>query len=132
MEQRMRERRENDRGKGRMNKNKPLIKVSKEREKEIKDKWIYNISARTLNKSETSILQRGLAFTPSQPSPNVVDFIAAIEDGARLLGAETAEAASLRSNGTRLMQRFRPAPPNITAEERLAIKSIQPIKGGRR
>ena len=85
--------------------------VSKEKEKEVKAKWIYNISSKSLNEPQTNVLQRSLAFTPSQSAPDYVDFVVAIESGARLFGHETAEAASLRSNGTRLMRQFRPAPP---------------------
>ena len=102
-----------------------MMTVSKEKEKEVKAKWIYNISSKSLNEPQTNVLQRSLAFNPSQSAPDYVDFVVAIESGARLFGHETAEAASLRSNGTRLMRQFRPAPPNVTPEERRVIKDIR-------
>ena len=108
-----------------MVKDKPLVAISKEREKEIKEKWVYNLTTRTLNEAQLSVLQRGLAFNPSKQNANSIEFVATIESAARLIGPETAEAASLRSSCIRLLRQHQPARQNITKEEWQAIKEFE-------
>ena len=72
-----------------------FVTLSKEQEKEQKKKWIYNISSKQLTPHHISVLEKGLAFTPTPHKPPTLDLIVAIETGARQLGLQSDAAASL-------------------------------------
>ena len=50
-------------------KEKPIMHISREREKELKDKWVYNQSAKNLSTHHINVLLKGLAFTPTPHKP---------------------------------------------------------------
>ena len=106
-------------------KDKPLSQINKQREKEMKEKWIYNISSKILNQHHISVLQKGLAFTPTPNKPPTLDLIVAVETGARQLGLNSDAASSLRSSAAKILANTKIPPPNITREERQAIKDLK-------
>ena len=104
---------------------KPLVQISKEKEEELKKKWVYNTSSKTLSNRHMHILQKGLAFTPTPHKPPTIDIIVAIETGARQLGLNSDAASGLRSSASKILANLKIPPPNITREERQTIKDLK-------
>ena len=72
-----------------------------------------------------SVLQKGLAFTPNPAKPPTLDLVVAVESGARQLGLQSDAASGLRSSAAKIMARPTILPPNITQNERAAIKQLK-------
>ena len=92
---------------------------------EIKKKWVYDISSKTLTNAHLSVLQKGLAFTPTPREIPIIDTVVAVESGARQLGAESAAAVRLRASAATLLHRCVKPAANVTREENLAIKDLR-------
>ena len=104
---------------------KQLKSITREKAEEIKKKWIFNTSSKTLTQAHLNVLTKGLAFTPTPKKPPTLDFIVSIESGARQLGLQSDATSALRSSAARALQHPPALPPNITAEERQAIRGLK-------
>jgi len=88
-----------------------------------KTKWVINLSSRTLNKAEVSLLRKGLNFTVTPTSIPATEIITKIESAVRPLDTERADTVR-RSVNTILQQAQLPT-PNITKEQQEAFKSLK-------
>ena len=104
---------------------KPIASVSKEREREVKEKWVYNTSSKTLTEPQNNVLEKGLAFTPTPSKAPTLDLIVAVESGARQLGLQSDAASSLRAAAAKVLSKPKTPPANITRDERQAIKDLK-------
>ena len=80
-----------------------------------KTKWVINLSSRTLNEVEVSLLKKGLNFAVTPTSVPATEIIAKIESAVRLLDAERAD--TVRRSVNTILQQAQPPTPNITKEQ---------------
>ena len=57
---------------------------------------MYNITSKNLTPDHICVLKKGLAFTPTPHKLPTLDFLVAVETGARQLGLQIDATASLR------------------------------------
>ena len=88
-----------------------------------KTKWVINLSSRTLNEAEVSLLKKGLNFAVTPTSVPATESIAKIESAVRLLDAERAD--TVRRSVNTILQQAQPPTPNITKEQQEALKSLK-------
>ena len=90
------------------------------------NKWVVNLSSRTLTNAEERVLRRGLNFAPTPRRIPYIDIIAAVEGVTRHLNTE--EASELRGSVCSLLKRARPPSSNMDKEERAALKTLRQDK----
>ena len=86
-------------------------------------KWVINLSKYKLNKTETSVLAKGLNFAISPPDVCAEEFVIATEVACRKL--DKAEATQLRAKVASVLKSSKPPCQNVTKEERKAIKDLK-------
>ena len=87
------------------------------------EKWVMNLSNRSLTVSERSVLMKGLNFSVTPSKIPVADIIAATEHACSQL-KDKSQAESLRSEVVRIVRKSKPPRSNISKEEREAIRSL--------
>ena len=88
-----------------------------------KTKWVINLSSRTLNEAEVSLLKKGLNFAVTPTRVQATKIIAKIESAVRPLDAERAD--TIRRSINTMLQQAQPSTPNITKEQQEALKSLK-------
>ena len=88
-----------------------------------KDKWVINLSSRSLSNAEESLLKKGLNFAVTPSNIPATEIIAKIESAVRSLDAKQAD--TVRRAVNTILQQAEPLKPNITKEERDALKSLK-------
>jgi len=86
-------------------------------------RWIVNISSRDLDGPERSVLSKGLNFVVSPSRIPVEEFVAATEKICSQLEPQKADA--LRSEVTFALNKAKPGTPNLSKDEREAIKRLR-------
>lgn len=84
---------------------------------------VVNLSDKTLNPSESQVLSKGLNFAATQHTVNILDFITGIESAVPQLSEETADR--FRCEASVALSNIKPAKPNISKNEHLAIKKLK-------
>ena len=91
-----------------------------------KSKWVINLSSRSLSDAEVSLLQKGLNFAVTPTSIPATEIVAKVESAIRPLDAEQAD--TVRRNVNSILQKAKPAEPNITREMKQALKGLKEDK----
>ena len=90
------------------------------------NKWVINISSKPLTKAQEKLLAHGPNYAVVSKSPPIAEYIAAIEQACSKLKQGEAEELGGKSN---LSSRGHATPPpNITREERKAIRELKEDK----
>ena len=88
-----------------------------------KDRWVKNLSERSLNKDEEEVLKLGLNFAVTPTKIPVSEIIASTELACLSLDAST--SSRLRSDVTKVLKTAKPPKPNITLPQRTALDSLK-------
>ena len=86
-------------------------------------KWIVNVSKKVLDKSEVSILSKGLNFAVAPEQVPLEDFVVATEKVCGQLGQT--ETDVLRSKVVSRLCYVKSAPPNLPTAERSALSRLK-------
>ena len=89
-----------------------------------KEKWVKNISNRTLSKDEVSVLAKGLNFSTTPKKPPVVDIISATESAIKQSGLNQPEAEELRHKVCSTLVNAKLPRPNLTSGEQAALRDL--------
>ncbi|XP_019643892.1 PREDICTED: uncharacterized protein LOC109484960 [Branchiostoma belcheri] len=89
-------------------------------------KWVVNISKKSLTDHQTGVLQKGLNFAVTPDKVPVEDFVVATESACLHLSPSSAE--QLRSEVAGILRTAKPPKPNITKQEREALKELKKEK----
>jgi len=87
------------------------------------EKWVVNLSSRTITASEQQILQKGLGFAVSPRRIPATEIIAQVETAVKKLDTVSADAA--RRDVDSILQKARPPKHNISKEMNTALKSLK-------
>ena len=89
----------------------------------VDNKWVVNLSSKTLCTPERSILSKGLNFAPASRKVPVPQIVAAVENGLRGVDETTAEC--IRHKVIGFLGRAKLPPTNITLSERKVLTSLR-------
>ncbi len=103
----------------------PIVEVSKEDQVALKQKWVVNISDRSLDAYETSLLQHGLNYAVTPSVFPTDDYIVAVESACKHIGADSEQAASLRADCVKILKRAPLPRHNVSRREREALKRLK-------
>ena len=104
--------------------NDPIVNVDPTERENITSKWVVNLSDHVLSTAETSLLRKGLNYAISPANIPTHEYIIGIEQACRNLGSETKEAERLRSDCVRTLRLASPPKPNISKQEKSALKDL--------
>ena len=90
------------------------------------NKWVINISSKPLTKAQEKLLVHGPNYAVVPKSPPIAEYIAAIEQACSKL--QQGEAEELKGEVKSIIKRSCNPPPNITREERKAIRELKEDK----
>ena len=93
--------------------------------KDVKDKWVVNISGQSLTMAEREVLSKGLNFVPTPKNVSNVDFITEVEKLVSISNMSEDEANKIRFEVTKNLQSFKPDSDNLTSEERRMLHSLK-------
>ncbi|XP_072023064.1 uncharacterized protein [Amphiura filiformis] len=88
-----------------------------------RDKWVVNLSSRSLTEAEVSLLQRGLNYSVSSNKFPVKDIVASTETECKDIPGD--KAAELRGRVVNAIKTTKPPTSNITKDERLALDKLK-------
>ena len=88
-----------------------------------KAKWVINLSPRPLSDAEESLSKKGMNFAVTPTNIPATEIITKVESAVRSLDAEPAD--TVRRAVNTILQQVEPPKPNITKEERDALKSLK-------
>ena len=91
------------------------------------DRWVINLSDKTLSKAEEEVLGLGLNFAPAPTKLPLVDIAAGLEEGARQLGSD--EASDLRGRLCGILRRAKLPRDNLSREQREALRCLRKEEG---
>ena len=87
------------------------------------DRWVVNLSSRTLSSAEKSILSKGLNFALAPRRIPIPRIVAAVESGLKEVGEDEAAVARRRVIG--LLGKARPPPSNVSPSESRALSNLR-------
>ncbi|KAG8226059.1 hypothetical protein J437_LFUL006366 [Ladona fulva] len=90
------------------------------------DRTVINLLGESINDSTKTVLTKGLNFAPTPCSIPYQDFIGGIEPAIRKLPKEAAE--EIRSQVTHFLKKAVPPKPNLSKEEKEALKELKTRK----
>ena len=96
---------------------------SKEEDEAIKERWVKNVSSRSLTKQEINLLRKGGGFAVTPRELPHVDFITATECACKNLAK--GEAISLRAEIVEELGKVKVPTSNLTPEEWRAMKKLR-------
>ena len=96
-----------------------------------KERWVKNLSNRELTECEEKVLSRGLNFAVAPNVPPVNDIITATESAIRRGNLSESSASELRHDVANIILQNKTIKPNISKEEKKAIKDLGNDKQGR-
>lgn len=89
------------------------------------DRWVVNLSSRTLDDSQLMVLRKGLNFAPAPSRVPIPRVIAAVEKGLVKLPDDQAE--KVRKHMAGVLSRARPPPSNLPPEVLRALRSLRDL-----
>ena len=101
-----------------------IVPVTDEDKDNLKTIWVINISKRNLSEEETSLLQKGLNFALSPKSIPINEYIIGIENACKIVGHDTRQAETLRSDCVKIIKNANPLKPNISKGEGKALQEL--------
>ncbi|XP_072165864.1 uncharacterized protein [Diadema setosum] len=87
------------------------------------EKWVVNLSSRTLSPTENSLLKKGMSFAIAPKRIPAVEIVSRVESTIRTLDAESKE--SIRKDISTVLQQAKPPKPNITGEMHRALEALK-------
>ena len=90
------------------------------------ERWVVNLTDRTLTPAQEDVLKLGLNFAPAPSKLPFTDTMAAVESGARKLTPEDAD--DLRGRVCGILRRAKVPRSNLTKEQRTALKELRGLK----
>ncbi|XP_071500039.1 uncharacterized protein [Diadema antillarum] len=87
------------------------------------EKWVVNLSSRTLSPTENSLLKKGMSFAIAPKRIPAVEIVSRVESTIRTLDAESKE--SIRKDISTVLQQAKPPKPNITGEMHRALETLK-------
>ncbi len=102
----------------------PIMEVSKEDTKNIKDMCVINRSEHVWSNYELLVLQHGLNFAITSNNIPLTDFITAIETACKFIRPDCEEAAHLRSKCITVLKQNKIPPSKISKHEREALEDL--------
>ena len=87
------------------------------------DRWVSNLSSRTLFTMEKDVMARGLNFAPAPQKIPMPKIVAAVEGG--LSRADPSQAQLARTRIVGCLARARPPPANPSQAEHKALKCLR-------
>ena len=90
------------------------------------ERWVVNLSDRSLSKDEEEVLRLGLNFAPAPTKLPLIEMVAALEEGANKLRGE--DANDLRGRLCGILRRAKLPRDNLTKDQRLALKKLREEK----
>ena len=118
--------------KTKLNQVQKLGKLTNTRDKRLElppqevDRWVVNLTDRSLSEPQKEVLRLGLNFAPAPTKLPLVDTIAAVEEGAQQLKEEDAE--DLRGRVCGILRHAKPPKDNLTKEQRRALKELRGLE----
>ena len=104
-----------------------LLTKSSTRQKRHPEKWVVNLSSKTLTEQQTSVLAKGLNFSIACTKVPIPSMVSKVESALRKVTQRNlVESARLQMIG--LFQKSRLPTPNITLNERRALKELKDDK----
>ena len=97
------------------------------RDQYIKQKWVHNLSSKSLTPTQTSVLEKGFNFALSPKSLPMVDIICGVEEGLRKVN-DAAAVSTARSKVAGVLKTARLPKRNIDKEEEQALKELKKDK----
>ena len=99
---------------------------AKEEDEAVKERWVKNVSSRSLSKSEIALLRKGGGFAVTPKELPHVDFITATECACKNLAK--GEGLSLRAEIVEELGKAKVPNSNLTGEEWRALKKLRADK----
>ena len=90
------------------------------------ERWVVNLTDRTLTPAQEDVLKLGLNFAPAPSKLPFTDTMAAVESGARKLTPEDAD--DLRGRVCGILRRAKVPRSNLTKEQRTALKELRGLE----
>ena len=87
-----------------------IVPVTDSDKENLRNKWVINLSQRSLTDAETSLLQKGMNFAVAPKSIPINEYIIGIENACRFLGHDTRQAETLRSECVKIIKNSNPPP----------------------
>ena len=97
------------------------------RDQHIKQKWVHNLSSKSLTHTQTGVLEKGFNFVLSPKSLPMVDIICGVEEGLQKVN-DAAAVSTARSKVAGVLKIARPPKRNIDKEEEQALKELKEDK----
>ena len=97
------------------------------RDQHIKQKWVHNLSSKSLTHTQTGVLEKGFNFALSPKSLPMVDIICGVEEGLRKVN-DAAAVSTARSKVAGVLKTARLPKRNIDKEEEQALKELKEDK----
>ena len=101
-----------------------IINIPDHEKNNIQDKWVVNLSNRSLTEDETSLLKKGLNFAITPITVPINDYVIGIESACKLLGYESKLAESLRSECVKTIKTAKMPHPNISKGQCKALHTL--------
>ncbi len=92
-------------------------------QEETLNRWVKNLSARELTHKEKEVLTKGLIFAVTPQQVPIIELIATTESAIRKNNLTETETEQLRLKVSATLSSGKAPPPNLTAQERIAMKS---------
>ena len=90
------------------------------------NKWVINISSKPLTQAQEKLLAHGPNYAMVPRSPPITEYVAVIEQACSKLQQE--EVEELRGEVKSIIKKAHSPSPNITREERKAIRELKEDK----
>ena len=90
------------------------------------ERWVVNLTDRTLTPAQEDVLKLGLNFAPAPSKLPVTDTMATVDSGARKLTPEDAD--DLRGRVCGILRRAKVPRSNLTKEQRTALKELRGLE----
>jgi hypothetical protein len=92
------------------------------------NKWVKNLSSKDLSDADKKLLGRGINFAVTPLKMPASELIACVELACKQIGPQSAQAEEIRRETSKVITHAKLPTSNITAEERLSLKSLREDK----
>ena len=89
---------------------------------QLRQKWVVNLSKKTLKEEESSVLAKGLSYAVTPNKLPVEEFVVATELAS--VGLSAPKANLLRNDVVGILKNAKAPPSNVTSKERRALKDL--------
>ena len=89
-----------------------------------KQRWVHNLSSKTLSESQANVLQKGFKFAIAPSQIPTLDFVSGVEFGLRQV-EDLAQVMTARSKVTEILKSAKPPKSNLTKDEEIALQQLK-------